>query len=144
MKRHIIDRLGCSAVILLYAVSIALAVWLITGCTATQYVPVESVHTEREYVDRWRVDTLMQSDTRIIYVKGDTVIDRRDRWRERIKEVHDTMYIERTDSIPMPYPVERELSWWEQAKIDYGGAAICIVACAIIAAVVWLARKFRR
>ena len=50
----------------------------------------------------------------------------------------------KSDSIPIPYPVERKLSRWEQAKMDFGGMALGAVAVILIAAVVWLAKKFRK
>ncbi len=117
---------------------------LLCGCTATRYVPVETVRTEKEYVDRWRTDTVLQGDTRFIFVKGDTVIDWRDRWRDRVTEVHDTCFIERADTVAVPYPVERELSRWERAKMDFGGLAIGGVAAVLCAAVLWLIKKFRK
>lgn len=117
---------------------------LCIGCTRTVYTPVETVRTEKDVEVRFLTDTVVQNDTRFIYVKGDTVIDWRDRWREHIKEVHDTVYVERTDSVPVPYPVERKLSRWERAKMDYGGFAISAVAVTLCIAVAWLAKRFRR
>lgn len=128
-------------IILLFA---ALLAALLCGCTRTVYEPVETVRTEKDVVTRWLTDTVIQNDTRFIFVKGDTVIDWRDRWRERTKEVHDTVYIERTDSVPVPYPVERELSRWERVKVDYGGFALGLVGSVLAVAVIWLAKKFRR
>lgn len=122
----------------------ALLAALLCGCTRTVYEPVETVRTEKDVVTRWLTDTVIQSDTRFIFVKGDTVIDWRDRWRERTKEVHDTVYIERTDSVPVPYPVERELSRWERVKVDYGGFALGLAGSVLAVAVIWLAKKFRR
>ncbi len=49
----------------------------------------------------------------------------------------------KADSVPVPYPVERELTRWERAKMDFGGMALGAVAVAICVVVVWLARKFR-
>ncbi|TFU93980.1 hypothetical protein E4T81_05140 [Barnesiella sp. WM24] len=122
----------------------ALLAAVICGCTRTVYEPVETVRTEKDVVTRWLTDTVIQNDTRFIFVKGDTVIDWRDRWRERTKEVHDTVYVERTDSVPVPYPVERELSRWERVKVDYGGFALGLVGSVLAVAVIWLAKKFRR
>lgn len=115
-----------------------IATMLCMSCTRTVYEPVETVRTEKDVVTRWLTDTVIQNDTRFIFVKGDTVIDWRDRWRERIKEVHDTMYVERTDSVPVPYPVERKLTKWEQAKMDFGGIAIGVIIAVVCVAVVWL------
>ena len=50
----------------------------------------------------------------------------------------------KTDSVPVPYPVEKELSKWERTKIDYGGTAMLTAAALVIGlcvAVVWLIRK---
>lgn len=115
-----------------------------TGCTRTIYKPVETVRTEKDVVTRWLTDTVIQNDTRFIFVKGDTVIDWRDRWRERIKEVHDTLYIERTDTVRVPVPVERKLKKWEQTKMDFGGAAIGATVVVLCIAVIWLIKKFRK
>ncbi len=114
------------------------------GCTSTRYVPVETVRTQTEEVTRWRTDTVTQGDTRIIYIKGDTVIDRRDRWRDRITQVHDTLYIERTDSVAVPYPVERELTRWERAKVDWGGWAMAAAAAAIAMALWRIKNKLHK
>lgn len=44
------------------------------------------------------------------YIKGDTVriTEYRERWRERIKEVHDTSYMAKVDSVTVTVPVEVE------------------------------------
>lgn len=44
------------------------------------------------------------------YIKGDTIkiTEYRERWRERIKEVHDTSYISKVDSVQVAVPVEVE------------------------------------
>lgn len=119
-------------------------VLFLTGCTSTKYVPVETVRTE--YKDNVREIHTTDSvvDTRFVLVKGDTVVDWRDRVRWRDRLVHDSIYIERHDSIPVPYPVERRLSRWEQTKINYGGMAMGALAFVLCAAVVWLTKKFRK
>ena len=140
---------GCAvaaSVILTWAVIMTalIILFFFSGCTNTKYVPIESVRTE--YKDKIRdvhtTDSIV--DTRFVYVKGDTVFGYRDRtkWRDRI--IHDTCTIIKSDSIPMPYPVERELSRWEQAKMDFGGMALGAVVVAICVAVVWLTKKFRK
>lgn len=135
-------RAGCVAVLAAYIAAIIAAAALLWGCATTRYVPVETVRTEKEEVTKWRVDTVSQGDTRFVYVKGDTVIDWRDRWRERVREVHDTLYIERTDSVAVPYPVEKPLSKWERAKVDWGGWAIGALAV-VVTTLVWLWKRKR-
>ena len=49
----------------------------------------------------------------------------------------------KSDSIPVPYPVERELSKWEQAKMDLGGIALGGVGVAIMFVFAWLIRRLK-
>lgn len=50
----------------------------------------------------------------------------------------------KTDSVPVPYPAERPLSKWEQAKMDFGGFALGGIAVALCIAVVWLIFKLKK
>lgn len=114
------------------------------SCTSTRYVPVETVRTE--YKDRVHEVQTVDSvtDTRFVWVSGDTVVSWRDRvkWRERV--VRDTVRVIRTDTVREPYPVERELTRWERTKMDLGGVAFGGLAVTMCIAVVWLIKKFRR
>ena len=73
---------------MLFAVLVTLfALFLLcSGCSTTKYVPIEKVRTE--WKDNIREVHTLDSviDTRLVYIKGDTVIDYRDRikWRDRI------------------------------------------------------------
>ena len=113
-------------------ISIMCSIWL-CSCR-TKYVPVESVKTEVEYRDRWRRDSIHVRDSIIVQDKGDTIFV--DRWHTEYKDRKqtDTLFIERTDSIQVPYPVERDLSWWESVKQEVGGLAIGMIValCFII------------
>lgn len=147
MKREHDRRLGCLIVTLTYALAIAGAIWLmtaLTGCTRTVYVPAESVRTEWHDRETERQVTDTVRDTRLVWMRGDTVLDIRDRWHRSTEYVHDTCYIERTDTARIPYPVERELTRWERVKMDMGGVALGAVAAGLCAAVVWLALRLRR
>lgn len=117
---------------------------ILVGCSTTKYVPIETVRTE--YKDNIKEVHTTDSvvDTRFVYVKGDTVIDWRDRIKWKGKEVHDSIYIEKTDTIREPYPVERQLSRWEQTKMDLGGIAMGGLLVAICIAVMWLVKRFKR
>lgn len=131
-----------------FAVSIIIVAMLLCtlfgSCTTTKYVPVESVRTEYRDRDVERLVADTVHDTRLVWVKGDTVVDIREKERIRRVELHDTCYIERTNTIRQPYPVERSLSRWEQTKMDFGGFALGGIAVVLCIAVVWLIRKFRR
>lgn len=117
---------------------------LLSACTTTKYVPVESVRTEyrdRE-IERLVSDTVR--DTRLVWVKGDTIREIRNREHLRLVSVHDTCFVEHTDTIRVPYPVERQLTRWQQAKMDFGGFALGGFAIALCAAVAWIIKKFRK
>lgn len=118
------------------------------SCSRKVYLPVETVRTE--YVDRvqleTRIDSIFQRDSISVYIQGDTV--RIEKWRDRIKyrdrEVHDTIAVVKVDSIAVPYPVEKELSKWQKAKMNLGGMAMGILAIVLCIAVIWLIKKYRK
>ena len=115
------------------SVLLILAAIILTCCKTTErveYVPVETVKTE--YKDRIveTYDSVHITDSIYVAVKGDTtlVYKYRDRWK--LKLVHDTAYVNRTDSIRIPYPVEKKLSKWEQFKVDYCGYLMMVILAA--------------
>lgn len=143
-KEEINEASGVMQWFLGTALGLLILAMLFTSCTRTVYEPVESVRTE--YRDR-EVERLVSDtvhDTRFIWVKGDTVVDIREKERVRRVEIHDTCYIERNDTIRIPYPVEHKLTRWEQAKMDFGGMAIGAFAVAVCFAVICLIKKIRR
>lgn len=114
------------------------------GCTRKVYVPEERVHTEfKERVNEVVVHDSV-TDSRLLYIQGDTVIDWRERVRWRNREVYDTVREIIHDSVPVPYPVDRKLTRWEQAKMELGGVAMGGLAIVFCVAGVWLIRKFRK
>lgn len=135
--------------IALFVVVIAalLCLSLLCGCKRTIYVPVEShhYHTDSIRVAVERVDTMFQHDSVYVERNGDTTLIVKWRDRYRVKEVHDTVarIVEHRDSVPVPYPVEKPLSKWQQAKMDFGGIAFGAVGVLIAFVIVWLVRKFR-
>lgn len=138
-----IKAAGCGAVILLYVAAIVVALVLICACTTTKYVPVESVRTE--YVDRGsaRVDSVTLRDSIVIQSGADTVRIEKWRWREKISFMRDTLTIIKTDSVQVPFPVEKELSRWQKTKMDLGGIAIGMCCAVILWLIVWIARRLR-
>lgn len=144
MKKETERRIGCTAVTVLYVIAWAAILIALCGCTTTKYVPAETVRTEFRDRDVVRMVNDTVRDTRFVYIKGDTVVDWRERTNTCIVEVHDTVAVVKTDSVTVHYAVERKLTRWEQAKQDVGGAAIWIMIAAIGIAVVWLVKKFRK
>lgn len=91
---------------------------LLIGCNSVKHVPVETVKTEKEYVDRWNRDSVYVRDSVFILVKGDTVFKDRFRIVYKDKLVRDTAYVSKVDTIQVPYPVEVPVKhvprviWW--------------------------------
>ncbi|MDE6339764.1 MAG: hypothetical protein K2K97_08270 [Muribaculaceae bacterium] len=100
---------------------------LFMSCTRKIYLPVETVRMEYKDNIREIHTTDSVTDTRFVYVKGDTVKDYRDKvqWRNRI--IHDSIYISKTDTICVPYAIEKTMTKWQKTKMDLGGIAIGVL-----------------
>lgn len=124
-----------------------LSVVLLVGCTTTRYVPVPSVSVDSVYVDRWLRDSVYLHDSVFVnrYSKGDTVyVDKvvtkykyKDRWR------YDTVAVVRADSVRVPYPVEKDLGWWEKTRL-YSFPVLVAIVAVLAFVVVWLVKKLRK
>ena len=116
----------------LVAVLLVLIALICGGCSTTKYVPVETIKRDTVYQSKIERDSVYLHDS--VYVKewqkGDTIYRDRDRWHTKYveKEVHDTLYQSKVDSIAVPYPVEKELTWWEKKKIEFGELAMVVMA----------------
>ena len=120
--------------------------------------------TERLYQKERQVDSLMRSrnERLVLNDKGDTLrhdtelvvyrASHREKELERllesksdsIRELRQRLESVKSDSIPVPYPVERELTRWQQTKMDFGGFALGGLAIGLCIAVLWLIKKFRK
>ena len=125
------------------------ALMLSGGCTRKVYVPTEHIvySTDTVYEAVLRVDSVIQRDSVAVVQKGDTVLITRYRDRYRVKERTDTVYKAKTDSVRVrePYPVERELTKWEQTKLDFGGMFLGgLIAVGVAAVIVWIVKRKRR
>ena len=125
--------------LLLMAAGVAL-----TACSPrVRHVPVESVRTEWRDRDVERVTADTVRDTRLVWIKGDTVVDIRREERLRRVEIHDTCIVERTDTIRETREVARPLTRWQQAKMDFGGAAIGAATLAVCYLLFRIIRKIK-
>ena len=116
--------------------------------TITETVTVERVRTDTLRITQLQRDSIWLHDSIHVkeLVKGDTVwmnVERwhtqyRDRWRT------DTVYQSRSDSIPVPYPVEKrvpaELSTWQRIRLWLGN----IMLIALGLAGLWYSRRWWR
>ena len=92
---------------------IAALVLCFMACKGTERI-VEVPKVKTEYKDRVveKKDSIYIQDSTFVYVGGDTVYlyKYKNIYRDRVKT--DTLYINRCDSIAVPYPVERKLTFW--------------------------------
>lgn len=120
---------------------------LLFGCTTTRYVPMPSVSVDSVYVDRWLRDSVYLHDSVFVnqYSNGDTVfIDKvvtkykyKDRWR------HDTVAVVRADSVRVPFPLDKDLGWWEKTRM-YSFPVLVAMVAVLAFVVVWLVKKLRK
>lgn len=111
----------------------------LSGCR-TKYVPVKTVRTDSVFLEKIRKDSIFVRDSVYVREKGDTVYLYKYKYVYKDKLTTDTVYVERTDSVEVPVPVERKLSRWERWKMEFGGMSfgVCIGLSAVI---VWLIKK---
>ena len=91
--------------------AVAFLALLMCSCKTIEYVPVveHEVHHDSIYFTQVQRDSIWQHDSILIKQKGDTV--RIEKWHTKYieKQVHDTTYVAKVDSIPVPYEVIKEV-----------------------------------
>lgn len=98
--------------------SLFLAVLAATSCTKHVYVPVETTKSDTVYMNRVQLDSIYMRDSVFIEKSGDTIREFQYKYIYRFKDRIDTLYISKTDSIQVPYPVEvvkyktPQWCWW--------------------------------
>lgn len=109
-------------------ISIFLLLSLLIGCK-TRYVPVETIRTEKEYVDRWQRDSIHLHDSIWVEKKGDTI------WLEKYKTLYkeivrrDSIFVTDSIRVQIPYPVVEikevnRLHTWQILLMCLGGVLI--------------------
>ena len=112
------------------------------SCTRTIYVPQVSVERDSIYLHTHTRDSIWIHDSVTIKEKGDTVWLTRWRTEYRDRILIDTAYIERTDTIMVPYPVEKKVSWWESTMIVLRSIpTMFVITLAIVLPLYFLMRR---
>lgn len=133
------------------ALFFVLTAFLLAGCVSTRYVPVETVRTEYKS----KTDTVIQKDTvkteKVTVVReaneGDSImlaqmgIKLKDNERllillqnqlneaksHRLEVKTDTVI--KCDTIKVPYPVEKQLTFFQRMAVDW--FIYCLIACVL-------------
>ena len=130
-------------VVYLLAIAIGMIVCsFFTSCKSVEYVFVPQTHTDTLIQTKLQHDSIYINDSTVITEKGDTV--KIEKWHTKYveKQVHDTLYIAKTDSVPAPYPVIKEvpaeLSWWQQTRLHIANILLWSL---LIVGIVWIIKK---
>lgn len=99
-----------------------------TSYTRHVYVPVETTKSDTVYLNRVQLDSIYMRDSVFVEKSGDTIREFQYKYIYRFKDRIDTLYISKTDSIQVPYPVEvvkyktPQWCWW-----TLGGIVLLLV-----------------
>lgn len=135
-------KAGClQAVIFILMIILGLALCALLGsCATTKYVEVPVVHNDTTIVTKHQRDSIWLHDSTYIKEKGDTV--RIEKWHTKYveKQVHDTTYIAKVDTIREVFTneVEKPLTWWQQTKMHIVAIALYLLALLVI---IWIAKR---
>lgn len=114
---------------------------LVCSCRTVKYVPVETIKVDTTYINKLQRDSIYMLDSVYIKETGDTVFIEKYKYLYRDKLVRDTLYMAKTDSIQVPYPVEKELTWWLKIKIAIIDFVMVVCILVIIFFVLRLFKK---
>lgn len=123
---------------LIIYVLIALMALAMFSCKGSERI-VEVPVTKIEYKDRVKekVDSVYIHDSTYMYVDSDTIYVYQYRNVYRDKIYRDTVSVVRVDSIAVPYPVERELTFWEKAQMNISKIFFIVFGFVVL---FWLAK----
>lgn len=119
---------------LIYILIILLAS-AICSCRSVEYVPRETIKHDTTYINKLIKDSIYLKDSVYIHSKNDTVFVEKYKYQYIDKVVRDTSYVVKSDTISVPYPVEKRLTRWQQLKLDIGGISIGIIIITILVVV---------
>ena len=126
---------------LLVAILAGLSLW---GCKPYKVAQRETVIKDSLYIVQRMIDRVLIRDSVYERHVHDTVYKYKERETVRYLSLRDTLYIEKRDSVSVPYPVERQLTKWEAIRMRLGDILLIIVNIGLIYVVLWLIRRRSR
>ena len=123
---------------------LAAALWLPLLSCSTYHKPMETVVRDSLYITQRMIDRVLIRDSVFERHVHDTIYRYRERETVRYLSLRDTLYIERRDSVSVPYPVERKLTKWEAARMRMGDILLVSVNIVLIYVVIWMIRRRKR
>ena len=140
MKERTKLALKVEAVLISICLALA-ALWFLCSCTTTKVVTVEKVRTDTTYITKQQRDSIWLHDSIHVTERGDTI--RIERWHTKYieREVHDTLYQSKCDSIPIPYEVIKEVP---RQKTLMENIVFCAGIIAFMCVILFIANKLKR
>lgn len=102
-------------------------------------------HSNEQSHNEVRVDSILIEKLREVIIKGDTTYIHDsifiEKWRERqvVDSVHDTLYIDRTDTVRVPVEIEKPIAPFVRNSCI---ALWVIIGVAILALIIWIVWNF--
>ena len=128
---------GCmsSVIALGFFIFAFIGLLLLGGCKSVEYITVPVSHTDTLIITKHQRDSIYMKDSTHVseQQRGDTILLKITKWRTeyRDREVHDTLYQSKTDTVPVPYPVseyvEKPLSWWQKTRLKMGEILMVLI-----------------
>ena len=109
----------------------------ISGCKPKQIL-VPITETKIEFRERFRVDSVYNRDTLMLFSQNDTVYLQSIKWRERFRI--DTISVVKVDSIPYAVEVVKEvnkLTKWQQIRLSALNILIVIIVIYVLIKIKW-------
>lgn len=110
-----------------YLIYMPILLIILSSCQSVKYIPIEKTRTEYKTREITQRDSIFQKDSIYMFIKGDTIHKTEVKYKFRNITVHKTDTVFKTDSIPIPYPAEKQLTKWQSVKIELGGWAFGII-----------------
>ena len=111
------------------------------GCKPYKVAQRDTVVRDSLYITQRMIDRVLIRDSVYERHVHDTVYKYKERETVRYLAMRDTLYVERRDSVSVPYPVERELTKLEATRMRLGDILLVIVNIGIIYVVIWMIRR---
>ena len=118
------------------------AIWF-SSCRSIRHIPIETVKHDSIYISKILHDSIYQRDSIYVDRKGDTVLIYKDRYLYKYKNLIDTMYINRIDSIQIPYSGEKQLTRWQSVKMELGGWIFGVIILFALFFVGWMVFRMK-
>ena len=114
------------------------------GCKPYKVAHRETVIKDSLYIVQRMIDRVLIRDSVYERHVHDTVYKYKERETVRYLSLRDTLYIEKRDSVSVPYPVERQLTKWEAARMRLGDISLVVFIAGLLYVVVWLIKRRRK